>query len=76
MRVDLGVRTDHTLTFSLRPPDSRPNNPEWIVAYYRRVLAGIASVPGVSNVSVEMGTPLESVGFGMFLLNRWTTCIY
>ncbi|MGA8594640.1 MAG: ABC transporter permease, partial [Bryobacteraceae bacterium] len=26
MRVDLGVRTDHTLTFSLRPPDSRPNN--------------------------------------------------
>ncbi|MFZ0594788.1 MAG: ABC transporter permease, partial [Bryobacteraceae bacterium] len=66
MRVDLGVRTDHTLTFSLRPPDSRPNNPEWIVAYYRRILAGIASVPGVSNVSVEMGTPLESVGFGIF----------
>jgi putative ABC transport system permease protein len=66
MRVDLGVRTDHTLTFSLPAPDSRPNNPQWITAYYRHILASIASVPGVSSVSVETGTPLEGSGFGMF----------
>jgi putative ABC transport system permease protein len=66
MRVDLGVRTDHALTFFLRAPDSRPTNPEWIVSYYRRVLAGIAAVPGVSHVSAETGIPLEGAGFEKF----------
>ena len=66
MRVDLGVRTDHALTFFLPAPDSRPNNPERIAAYYRRILAGISSVPGVSNVSAETGTPLEGAGFSMY----------
>ena len=58
-RVDLGVRTDHTLTFYLPVPNSRPNNPNQITAYYREILARIASVPGVSHVSAETGTPLE-----------------
>ena len=58
-RVDLGVRTDHTLTFYLPVPDSRPTNPEQVVAYYRQILARIASVPRVSHVSAETGTPLE-----------------
>ena len=66
MRVDLGVRTDHTLTFSLPVPDSRSDNPERIVAYYRRILAGIAAVPGVSDVSAETGLPLEGAGFSNF----------
>jgi predicted permease len=61
-RVDLGVRTDHTLTFYLPVPDSRPNNPEQIVTYYRQILSSIASVPGVSHVSAETGTPLEGTG--------------
>jgi putative ABC transport system permease protein len=64
-RVDLGVRTSHTLTFFLPVPASRPNRPERIVAYYRQILASIASVPGVSNVSAQTGTPLEGTGFGM-----------
>src|ERR1017187_856941 len=66
MRVDLGVRTDHTFTFSLPVPDSRFNNAEGTVAYYRRILEGIAAVPGVSDVSAETGTPLEGPGFSMF----------
>jgi putative ABC transport system permease protein len=66
MRVDLGVRTDHALTFFLPIPDSRFNNPEGMVAYYRRILDGIAAVPGVSDVSAETGTPLEGTGFSMF----------
>jgi putative ABC transport system permease protein len=65
-RVDLGVRTDRTLTFFLPVPESRPNNPERIVSYYRQILASIASVPGVSNASAETGTPLEGAGFSMF----------
>jgi putative ABC transport system permease protein len=39
-RVDLGVRTDHTLTFYLPVPDTRSTNPEQIVAYYRQILEG------------------------------------
>jgi putative ABC transport system permease protein len=66
MRVDLGVRTDHTFTFSLPVPDSRLNNPEQMVAYYRGILSSIAAVPGVSSVSAETGTPLEGTGFSMF----------
>ena len=66
MRVDLGVRTDHALTFFLPIPDSRSNNPERMVVYYRRILDGIAAVPGVSDVSAETGRPLEGTGFSMF----------
>ncbi len=65
-RVDPGVRTDHTLTFFLPVPESRPNNPEWIAAYYRRILSNVAAVPGVSAVSAETGTPLEGAGFDTF----------
>jgi len=66
MRVDLGVRTDHALTFSLPVPESRFVNPERTVGYYRRILAGIEIVPGVTGVSAETGTPLEGAGFSMF----------
>jgi putative ABC transport system permease protein len=63
-RVDLGVSTDHTLTFYLPVPDSRSNDPAQIVAYYRRMLASIESVPGVTSASVSTATPLEGLGFG------------
>lgn len=65
LHVELGVRTDHVLTFTLSPPDSRPNNPEWVEAYYRRVLSRIGSTPGVSHVSVETGIPMQGPGFGV-----------
>ena len=65
LSVDLGVRTDHVLTFFLQVPDSRPKDPERIIAYYRQMLAGIRTVPGVSHASVETGLPLEGSGFGM-----------
>jgi putative ABC transport system permease protein len=66
MRVDLGVRTDHTFTFSLPASDSRFNNPEAMAGYYRRILESIAAVPGVTDVSAETGTPLEGTAFSMF----------
>jgi putative ABC transport system permease protein len=64
-RVDLGIRTDHVLTFSLPVPDSRSKEPAQITAYYRNILAHIDAVPGVSHAAVMTGYPLHGVGFGM-----------
>ena len=63
--VDLGVRTDHVLTFSLPVPDSRSKDPARISAYYRDILAHIGAVPGVSHATVMTGYPLYGAGFGM-----------
>lgn len=65
LRVDLGVRTDHVLTFFLPIPDSRPKDPEKIIAYYRQLLSRINSVPGVTSTTAMTGLPLFGAGFGM-----------
>jgi putative ABC transport system permease protein len=65
LKVDLGIRTDHTLTFSLPVPETRSKDPERVTAYYRQILSSIRSVPGVTSASAESGTPLYGMGFGM-----------
>jgi putative ABC transport system permease protein len=65
LRVDLGVRTDHVLTFFLSVPDSRPKDPEKIIAYYRQILSSVNAVPGVTSASAMTGLPLFGAGFGM-----------
>jgi len=65
LRVDVGVRTDHVLTFFLPVPESRPKDPEKIRAYYRQMLSSIESVPGVTSTSASTGLPLYGPGFGM-----------
>jgi putative ABC transport system permease protein len=65
LHVDLGLRTDHALTFYLPVPETRPKEPEKINAYYRQVLASIDSVPGVISTSAHTGNPLYGAGFGM-----------
>jgi putative ABC transport system permease protein len=73
-RVDLGIQTDHVLTFSLPVPDSRSKDPARITAYYRDILAHIDAVPGVSHATVMTGYPLHGAGFGMpFTLAGGTT---
>jgi putative ABC transport system permease protein len=64
-RVDLGIKTDHVLTFSLPVPDSRSKDPARISAYFRDILAHIDGVPGVSHATVMTGYPLYGAGFGM-----------
>jgi putative ABC transport system permease protein len=64
-RVDLGVQTEHVLTFSLPVPDARPKDPARITAYYQQMLASIKAVPGVQDASVSVGLPLFGPGFGM-----------
>jgi putative ABC transport system permease protein len=61
-QADLGIRTDHVLTFSLSLPKSRSKEPEKIVAYYQQMLSSIQSVPGVSSVSAQTGVPLYRLG--------------
>jgi putative ABC transport system permease protein len=65
LRVDLGLRTDHVLTFYLPVPDSRPKDPEKIIAYYKQILSSVNAVPGVTSSSAMTGLPLFGAGFGM-----------
>jgi putative ABC transport system permease protein len=63
-RIDLGVRTDHVLTFSLPLPQGRFKEAERIGPYYRQLLEKIESVPGVETAAVTTGLPLRGTGLG------------
>jgi putative ABC transport system permease protein len=58
MRVDMGIKTDHVLTFDLGGPTLRSKEREKIATYYRQMLSSIQSVPGVTSASLQTGTPL------------------
>jgi putative ABC transport system permease protein len=62
---DLGVRTDHVLTFTLPIPDNRFSQPAQMIAFYRELLAKIAALPGVYGVGASTGKPVLYTGFGM-----------
>lgn len=64
-RVDLGIRTDHILTFFLPVPDARSKDPAQITSYYRDILAHVDAVPGVQHATAMTGMPLYGAGFGM-----------
>ena len=64
-RVDLGVETDHVLTFFLPVPDQRSKDPVQITDYFREILARIDAVPGVEHAAAMTGMPLYGAGFGM-----------
>ena len=70
VQVDLGVQTDHILTFVMVAPETRSKEPERIVSYYHRILASIKSVPGVSHATVMSGMPLDVPGFSMPFTHR------
>jgi putative ABC transport system permease protein len=63
--VDLGVRTDHILGFYIDPASLAPleDDPKQLNAYYRRILASIETVPGVSHVSAMTYLPLDIFDF-------------
>lgn len=63
--VDLGIRTDHILTFYLPMPEARSKDPAQLTAYYRDILAHIDAVPGVQHATAMTGMPLYGPGFGM-----------
>ena len=72
--VDLGIKTDHVLSFFLPVPDSRSKDPVAMSAYYRDILAHIAAVPGVQHAAAMTGQPPYGAGFGMpFMLDGGQT---
>ncbi len=62
-RVDLGVRTDHILTFGLPVNQERFSSPAEIDVFYQQLLEKFHAVPGVAKASVSTGLPL--LGFGI-----------
>jgi putative ABC transport system permease protein len=64
-KVDLGVRPDHVLSFSLPVPDKRFSKPEEMVTFYRQLVEKLQAIPGVSHVSMANGLPTQGTGMGM-----------
>ncbi len=64
-RVDLGVRTDHALTFRLEQPQGRFGSPEQMSVYNQQVLSAIRAVPGVADAATLTGMPLRGTSNGM-----------
>jgi putative ABC transport system permease protein len=64
-QVDLGVRTDHVLMFSLQQPDRRFPAASGIELYYKQMLQQIRALPGVSTAAVVTGAPLLGTSDGM-----------
>ncbi|MPY86783.1 MAG: FtsX-like permease family protein [Luteitalea sp.] len=63
-QVDLGVRTDHILTFGLPLNEGRLSSPAEIDRFYRQLIEQFQALPGVVDASVSApGLPLLSTGF-------------
>ncbi|HUJ30050.1 MAG TPA: ABC transporter permease [Candidatus Acidoferrum sp.] len=54
---DLGVRTDHVLTFWLDLPGKHFSNVEQITTFYRQIQANVAVVPGITHASISANLP-------------------
>lgn len=63
--VDLGVKTDHILTFGLPMNKGMDYKPEQITAYYQQIVRSVESATGVESASASTGLPLQGAGFGM-----------
>ena len=68
MRADLGIRTDHVLTFAVPMPESRTAHPEQIRSLYRQLLEKIEAVPGVSRAALAPGMPAGGAGYLPFAI--------
>jgi len=64
-RLDLGIRTDHILTFDFPNTDKRIAQPEQIITFYHQLTDKLKAIPGVTNASVSTGMPVEGTYFGM-----------
>ncbi|MPZ19129.1 MAG: FtsX-like permease family protein, partial [Luteitalea sp.] len=63
-QVDLGVRTDHILTFGLPVNEGRLSSPAEIDGFYRHLIEQLQALPGVVHASVSApGLPLLGTGF-------------
>ena len=63
--IDLGVRTDHVLTFDLPMNKGVDYTPAQVVAYYQQLVRSMQSAPGVESAAGGTAMPLLGAGFGM-----------
>jgi putative ABC transport system permease protein len=63
--VDLGVETEHILTFELPMNNGTDYTPDQIIAYYQQIVRKIESTVGVQAATAGTALPLEGAGFGM-----------
>jgi putative ABC transport system permease protein len=61
-QVDLGIRRDHVLTFSVPIQHERTSTAAQIRATYAQLQERIAAVPGVLKVAIAPGLPAEGAG--------------
>jgi predicted permease len=62
--VDLGINTDHVLSFSLPVPENRLKGPDQIRSYYSQMLEKIQAIPGINKAAVMTGVPTRGPSFG------------
>ena len=65
MHIDLGVQTDHVLTFGLPMTQQDSYNSAEVIGHYQQILRSVEAAPGVQSASASVGLPLEGAGFGM-----------
>jgi putative ABC transport system permease protein len=63
-QVDLGIRPERTLTFSLPLTRERLPSRERIEGFYRNLLERLHAVPGVTHASVSTGLPVQGPALG------------
>jgi putative ABC transport system permease protein len=63
--VDLGVKTDHVLTFMLPMNKGKDYTSDQIIAYYQQIVRQIEATAGVESAAAATGMPLRGAGFGM-----------
>jgi putative ABC transport system permease protein len=61
-QVDLGIRRDHVLTFSVPLQHERTSTSAQVRSVYQQLEEKIAAVPGVLHVAVAPGLPAEGAG--------------
>jgi putative ABC transport system permease protein len=64
-KIDLGIRPEHVLTFTLQVPERKLTEPDQIRSYYQQILEKIRATPGVKNAAAVTGLPGRGPGFGM-----------
>ncbi len=60
LRVDLGVRTEHVLTFQLTLPEARYGSDARRIEFYDRLLERMRSLPGVLAVGAVSALPMSN----------------
>ncbi len=61
-QVDLGIRRDHVLTFSVPIQHERTSTSAQIRSVYQQLQERIAAVPGVLKVAIAPGLPVDGAG--------------